>query len=348
MDTHAGDCKEHFDHPIEEGEASLAMIQGEQTWWQRTWSKSCYYVAATLGSLWAFIIYWIGIFVWVGIGPLFQFDDTWQLYINTATAISLTFTSVFLQNVQQQQEDRLKACLDYALKIDAEIEHRLRELTNDTKPNPIFEIPARTPNWIERSIDRFADIMGSVLSVLISLAAAGIWLSVGPLLQFGDDWWLIIGTFTGLVGFIDGFVLRNLYMRSERSTKSEFRLISLSDSKILSRLNITLSPPPSRPRSFSTRISVWVGDVCGSQWASVSAVGFVVALLVIATAMLWSTTGQLLCNTSTMIVEGFLLLVLIQAHNSANVERGVDFKGLLRRRMVLDGFVREKAREDWI
>jgi low-affinity ferrous iron transport protein len=93
----------------------------------------------------------------------------WQLYVNTAVAVALTFTSVFLQNIEQQQEDNLEKCLDYALKIDAEIEYHLRKLLEDTKPNPIFEIQPPKINKIESSIERFALIMGSGLEVLISL-----------------------------------------------------------------------------------------------------------------------------------------------------------------------------------
>ena len=40
-----------------------------------------------------------------------------------------------------------------------------------------------------------------------------------------------------------------------------------------------------------------------------------------------------------MIVEGFLLLVLIQAHNFSNMERGRDFNGLLKRRLLLSSYV---------
>ncbi|KAK2630525.1 hypothetical protein QTJ16_001345 [Diplocarpon rosae] len=340
METHYNKPKPLSDKTIEqEIEESLAMVQGRQTRWQRIWGAACHFFAITLGSLWAFLFYWAGIFVWVGIGPLLQFSDVWQLYINTATAISLTFTSVFLQNVQQQQEDRLDLCLNYALKIDAQVEYRLREITEDPKPNPIFEIPADVPSRVERSIDRFADIMGSGLGVIISLLAAGIWFAVGPALTFDDNWWLIIGTFTGLVGFIDGFVLRNLYMREESHAKIHFRKVELADSRILDLLNLPIPRSAEKKQSFSTRVSVIVGDACGSRWATVGAVSFVFALLVIASAMVWSTTGQLLCNTSTMIIEGFLLLVLIQAHNTSNQERGEDFNGVLKRRLLLNSYV---------
>ncbi|KUJ16962.1 low affinity iron transporter-like protein [Mollisia scopiformis] len=342
METHKEEPKKLLlnGRPIEdEVEESLFMVTGRQSRIRTAWNKTCHTIAIGVGSLYAFIIYWIGICVWIAIGPAYQFSDTWQLYINTATALSLTITSVFLQNIQQQQEDKLEKCLEYALKIDAEVEYKLRELTEDEKPNLIFEIAAPKRNRSERAITRFAETMGSGLGVLISLAATAAWIAIGPLLEFNDNWWLIIGTFTGLVGFIDGFVLRNLYHRDEKYAKTQFRFLELSDMKLLEKLNV---PPPNRPRdqrSLSTRISIAVGDACGHRFTSIGAVFIVVALLVIATILRWSETGQLLCNTPTMIAEGFLLLVLIQAHNIANVERGEDFNGVLKRRLMLNSYV---------
>lgn len=40
-----------------------------------------------------------------------------------------------------------------------------------------------------------------------------------------------------------------------------------------------------------------------------------------------------------MIVDGFLLLVLIQAHNVSNQQRGEDFNGVLKRRLLLNSYV---------
>lgn len=326
--------------PIEdEVEETLFMVTGRPSGIRAAWNKTCHVIATGVGSLWAFIIYWIGIGVWIAIGPLFQFSDTWQLYINTATALSLTLTSVFLQNIQQAQEDKLEKCLTYALKVDAEIEYKLRELTEDSKPNPIFEIAAPKRNRSERMITRFADTMGSGLGVMISLVATGAWFAVGPILQFSDNWWLIIGTFTGLVGFIDGFVLRNIYHRDENYAKTQFRYLELSDMRLLEKLNVNTPSRAPEKRSLSTRISISVGDAMGHRWTSIGAVFVVIILLVIATILKWSETGQLLCNTPTMIAEGFLLLVLIQAHNIANIERGEDFNGVLKRRLMLSSYV---------
>ncbi|KAE9363607.1 low affinity iron transporter-like protein [Stipitochalara longipes BDJ] len=342
METHKEKPKQLLvnGRPIEEEiEESLFMVSGRQTRGQQLWTRISHAVGKSVGSVWAFFIYWIGIVVWIVLGIPVQFSNEWQLYINTITALSLTLTSVFLQNIQQQQEDNLEKSLEYALKVDAEVEYRFREITEDTKPNPIYEIPFRSLSRSERAIARFAAIMGSGLGVLISLVALIAWLAVGPILKFDDNWVLIIGTFTGLVGFIDGFVLRNIYSIDETSAALQFRALMYSDSRILEVLNIPVPVEPVKTLSLSERISLATSDMCGHRYTSVGAVLVVVGLLVAASILQWSETGQLLCNTPTMIVEGFLLLVLIQAHNFSNMERGRDFNALLKRRLLLSSYV---------
>jgi hypothetical protein len=61
--------------------------------------------------------------------------------------------------------------------------------------------------------------------------------------------------------------------------------------RLLDRLNVPLPQRVAVVRPLTLRISIAIGDACGSQWASVSAVLFVIALLVLATAMLWSTVS---------------------------------------------------------
>lgn len=311
------------------------------------WNKTCHVIASGLGSLWAFIVYWLIIAGWVALGPSLKFSDTWQLYVNTVTAIILTFTSVFLQNIQQQQEDSLEKSLEYATNVDAEVEKHLRELADDSKPNPIFEIPPPKINRIERMIDVFADTMGSVYGVIGTAIVIVAWVAVGPTLEFDDNWWLIIGTFTGLVGFIDGFVLRNVYMREATTVNAEFTAIAVSDEKIFDLLNLPYPAMPAiKSDNISRRVSRAAGDFCGLAGTSVGSVIVVIGLLAAASALKWTETGQLLCNTPTMIVEGFLLLILIQAHNLANGERGREFTGILKRRLLLNHYVLSLHHED--
>ena len=52
------------------------------------------------------------IVVWAVSGPLFQFSETWQLVVNTATTI-ITFLMVFvLQNTQNRDGEAVQAKLD--------------------------------------------------------------------------------------------------------------------------------------------------------------------------------------------------------------------------------------------
>lgn len=297
METHKDAPKQLMlnGRPIDDEveELSFAVSDVKPTRFQYVWSKTCHAAAKGMGSLYAYVFYWICIFGWVGIGPMFQFSDTWQLWVNTGTAISLTITSMFLQNVQQQQEYILEKCLEYSLRIDAEIESRLRELTEDSKPNPIIEPPPPKPTNVEKGVDNFADVMGSGLGVALTMVVFIVWIAVRPVLEFGDDWWLIIGTFTGLVGFIDAFVLRNMYSREEKDAGKQFKVIADSDVRLLDRLNVPSPGCNVVVRLLALRIFVAIGDGCGSQWATVGAVLFVIGLLVTATIMLWSTVSCL-------------------------------------------------------
>lgn len=303
------------------------------------WNRTCDIFALMLGSIWAFAFYWLGIIVWIVLGPSLRFSDTWQLYINTATALVLTFTTVFLQNIQQREEEKLSPRMNYAQEIDAIIEYRLRILTAYQKNNVIHSISSPDRSFTERISDLIADIMGSGLGVLLSMLFFAAWVGLGPYLAFDMSWWLIIGSFTGLVGFINGFVLRSLYFREDIFLKDQFEQLAASDRAILAKLNVPNKTPAKQERSLAQRITLSISNICGHRYTPIVAIGFVILLLILATILLWSVTGQLLCNTSTMIIGGFLLFVLIHAHNNSNKERDADFCGLLKRKLLLYGYV---------
>ena len=53
-------------------------------------------------------------------------------------------------------------------------------------------------------VDRYALFMSSLAGLLLSLALLGIWIGMGSVMGYGEpNWWLIIGTYTGLVGLQD-------------------------------------------------------------------------------------------------------------------------------------------------
>ena len=60
----------------------------------------------------AFFISIVVIIAWAGVGPMFDYSDTWQLVINTGTTI-VTFLMVFLiQNTQNRDSQALHLKLD--------------------------------------------------------------------------------------------------------------------------------------------------------------------------------------------------------------------------------------------
>src|SRR5437868_15509035 len=70
------------------------------------------------------------IVVWLVTGPLFQFSDTWQLVINTATTI-VTFLMVFLiQNTQNRDSEAVHLKLDEVLRSLKDARNELVDLEN--------------------------------------------------------------------------------------------------------------------------------------------------------------------------------------------------------------------------
>jgi len=58
-------------------------------------------------------------------GPIFDFNDTWQLIINTSTTI-ITFLMVFLiQNTQNRDTDILHLKLDELLRVNKEAQNAM-------------------------------------------------------------------------------------------------------------------------------------------------------------------------------------------------------------------------------
>ena len=68
------------------------------------------------GHPWAFVLATAGCIVWAISGPIFNYSDTWQLVINTATTL-LTFLMVFvLQHSQNRDAVAIQAKLDELIK----------------------------------------------------------------------------------------------------------------------------------------------------------------------------------------------------------------------------------------
>lgn len=94
-------------------------------------------VTQAAGSPLAFLVAILVIIVWALTGPIFDFDDTWQLVINTGTTI-VTFLMVFL--IQQTQNKDSKA-----------VELKLNELVAATKgaSNRLIDVESLTEEELD-------------------------------------------------------------------------------------------------------------------------------------------------------------------------------------------------------
>ena len=81
-------------------------------------------IANFAGQPEAFIVALGLIFVWALTGPIFDYSDTWQLVVNTATTI-VTFLMVFLiQNSQNRDAAAMQAKLDEIIRASSQARNR--------------------------------------------------------------------------------------------------------------------------------------------------------------------------------------------------------------------------------
>jgi low affinity Fe/Cu permease len=78
-----------------------------------------------MGAPWAFALACFLTILWAISGPFFNYSDTWQLVINTATTV-LTFLMVFLiQNTQNRDAHAIHLKLDELIKTQKEARNQL-------------------------------------------------------------------------------------------------------------------------------------------------------------------------------------------------------------------------------
>jgi low affinity Fe/Cu permease len=88
--------------------------------------------ANALGSSWMFIANVLLILLWLIAGPLFNYSDTWQLVVNTATTV-ITYLAVFLiQNTQNRDAKAIHLKLDELIKGVSGARTHLVDLENLT------------------------------------------------------------------------------------------------------------------------------------------------------------------------------------------------------------------------
>src|SRR5437588_13102601 len=86
--------------------------------------------AEALGSPWLFVANVFLILLWLASGPVFQYSDTWQLMVNTATTV-ITYLAVFLiQNTQNRDAKAVHLKLDELISSIEGARNRFVDLEN--------------------------------------------------------------------------------------------------------------------------------------------------------------------------------------------------------------------------
>ncbi|KIH87263.1 low affinity iron transporter [Sporothrix brasiliensis 5110] len=299
-----------------------------------------------LGHIITVGLFWVGIFVWLGFGPSMGWSDEWQLYINSATSALMVLIFSFLANIRERHTAYMERCLNVVFEVDSRIELQLRAITGYAVPNPTVIVPAPKVGRIQRCIFYYADIIGTLVGIAILVVVMVVWVAIGPAMGFNANWWLLIGTYAGLVGLNDGFVLRNVQARLNGYEADAFYGVHLQDTSILVETGLPdvdeedgEDGTAARLSRCNYRLSDRMGRICASEITVILGALFVVGLLIGSSAMKWTETGQLLCNVPPSIVESFFMMILITGHNIADAQRRTDLHNMYQRRLRLLSYV---------
>ena len=265
-----------------------------------------------------------------------HFLDQWQLDMNSATSAAMVFVFSFLTFLRERHIDHSRASLDAVYKTDAVLEFKLRRLVGDDNPNPLIIIPSMKVNPIQRVINYYADVAGALVGIALLSGFVILWLAIGPVLQFNSNWWLLIGTYCGIVGLNDGFVLRNVQSKFDARLGQQFDELGAGDRDLLESLGLSIPAMALvNQKTLSYRASKTMNKICGHEFMVIAGVLLIIGLLTGSTIMQWSVTGQLLSNIPPSIVETFFMIILITGHNAADKQRRANIFNLFQRRVRL-------------
>ncbi|KAF7719493.1 Uncharacterized protein PECH_005220 [Penicillium ucsense] len=280
---------------------------------QTLFSRCIIFTAKRLGHVTTALLYWVCICVWLGFGPWCHCSNKWQLYINDATSALMVLIFAFLACLRECHADYTTTYLDAIFRVDSVLESGLRALTEDQAPNPVGIDKPIKENYLQNAIYYYATY---------------------------NTWWLLIGTYAGLVGLFDSFVLRNVQSIVHQNNKSFIRKIESLDEDLLRELSLWIPAEQDvKAPSLTRRVSRKMDAISSHLLMVVAGFLMTVGCLTASSAMHCSLTGQLISNVPPSVIETFML-ILITGQNDAEAAARVDLTNIYYRRQRLLAFVK--------
>ncbi|KAJ5815098.1 hypothetical protein N7474_006875 [Penicillium riverlandense] len=296
--------------------------------------------AKTFGHIISASLYWVCIFIWLGFGPHCGWSNRWQLYINDATSALMVLVFAFLACLRECYADYTNTCLDAIFRLDSTLEKELRRLSQDGLPNQTEVILPPKENFLQIVIFYYADIIGTLVGIMFLVLVIITWAAVGPVFHFNNNWWLLIGTYAGLVGLFDSFVLRNIQGKVHQYINGQIRIVEKGDVELFAGLSMPIpSAGNDNHPSLSQRVSRKMDAVSSHLFLVITGFLLTIGCLVASSAMKWSLTGQLISNVPPSIIETFFMLILITGQNDAEASARVDLTNIYYRRQRLLSFM---------
>lgn len=336
------------------GISETASVEEEEVTQEPLVERYLTKLAAFTGHIGFVGVFVLSIIVWLAFGPSNNWSNQWQLYINSATSAWMVFLFSLLAVVREGHSARSKKSTQKLNQLDREIERNLRTMTGDVKANEPVLIVLPKQNLVQTVINVYAYIVGGLVGLFILFVVFAVWVAIGPVMSFNDNWWLLIGTYSGLIGMNDGFVLRNVQNVIELFESKQFEIILEQDKELLACVHTSLDSEKaslketSSFKSLSQRISTAVCNLTAHQLTVVIGFVSIMGMLVGASVMHWSLTGQLICNVPPSIIESFFMQVLITGHMANDKRKQKDTLEALQYRSLLLQAIKLYEKETFI
>lgn len=320
-------------------ESLRPLDHGHRT--QTFFAKCIIVVAQVFGHVATVCLYWVCIFAWLAFGHYCGWSNRWQLYINNATSALMILVFAFLACLRECYADYTNSCVDAIFRLDSTLEKALRRLTRDELRNATEIIVPPKESFLQVVVFYYADAVGTLVGIIVLVSVAITWVSVGPVFQYNKTWWLLIGTYAGLVGLLDSFVLRNVQGKVHNYFSNQAHLVEERDNQLFTSLSVLIpSSGTMEEPTLSRRVSQRMEAI--SSHLLMVILGFLVTIgcLTASSTMHWSLTGQLISNVPPSIIETFFMLILITGQNDAEAKDRIALTDIYYRRQRLLSFIK--------